>query len=203
MKKVNRIGEKKLNKWGDLMQIVEYKDSDNIVVRFKGGNTKEAQYTNFKLGNIKNDFAKTVYNVGIIGDIGHTDGNGKNKDSYFCWLNMLRRCYNKEFQEKNPAYKGCTVCKDWLYYPNFAVWYNLNYYEVNNCRMHMDKDIKDINNKVYSPENCCFVPQTINSYFRKINKKDKEWKERILNKLEELKNEMDINVYNLVLDKIA
>ena len=201
--KVERIGEKKFNKWGDLLEIVSYRDYNNITVKFEGGNTKETSYYSFKIGNIKNDFAKTVYGVGIAGDIGHCNGNGKNKNSYACWLNMLRRCYSTEFKKKNPAYKDCSVCKDWLYYPNFAVWYNRNYYTIDGYRIHLDKDIRKDGNKMYSPETCCFVPQTINSLFLKKNVKDNNWRKRVLNKLNELKNSMDIKTYNIILDRIA
>ena len=36
--------------------------------------------------------------------------------------------------------------------------------------MHLDKDILVKHNKIYSPETCIFVPQTINSLFAKNNK---------------------------------
>ena len=35
--------------------------------------------------------------------------------------------------------------------------------------MHLDKDILCKGNKIYSPENCVFVPQRINNLFVKMN----------------------------------
>ena len=32
---------------------------------------------------------------------------------------MLVRCYNAKFHERQPQYKGCTVCEEWLNYSNF------------------------------------------------------------------------------------
>lgn len=76
----------------------------------------------------------------------------------------------KKLKDKYSTYKNCTVCDEWLYYPNFKQWYDNNYYEVNNEEMHLDKDILNKGNKVYSPETCVFVPQSINSLFIKSDK---------------------------------
>ena len=87
---------------------------------------------------------------------------------------MLRRCYDKNFQEKEPSYKDVTVCEEWLCYQNFAKWYEENYYEVENEEMELDKDILIKGNKIYSPSTCIFVPKGINCLFtnRKNNRGD-------------------------------
>ena len=78
---------------------------------------------------------------------------------------MLRRCYDKKILEKFPTYKRCTVCDEWLFYPNFKKWFDENYYEIEGQKMALDKDIISKGNKVYSPENCIFVPNNINVLF--------------------------------------
>ena len=83
---------------------------------------------------------------------------------------MLKRCYSGEYQKKEPTYKDCTVCKEWLNYSNFKKWYDDNYYEIDGERMALDKDILVKGNKTYSPETCVFVPQNINKLFIKSNK---------------------------------
>ena len=77
------------------------------------------------------------------------------------------RCYDKEYQEKRPTYISCKVDEDWHNFQNFAEWYEENYYEVGDERMHLDKDILVKHNKIYSPDTCIFVPITINSLFVK------------------------------------
>ena len=80
---------------------------------------------------------------------------------------MLRRCYSDEFQKKQPAYIGCSVCEEWHNYQNFAKWYEENYYEVDGERMELDKDILVKGNKIYSPTTCVFVSQRINKLILK------------------------------------
>lgn len=83
---------------------------------------------------------------------------------------MIQRCYSKKFQAKHPAYIGCSVCDEWKNYQNFAEWCISNYYEIQNEKMQLDKDILIKGNKIYSPDTCVFVPQRINKLFIKSNK---------------------------------
>lgn len=80
---------------------------------------------------------------------------------------MLKRCYDKNWKQKHPTYKDCTVCDEWHNFQNFAQWYEENYYEIPGEIMQLDKDILIKGNKVYSPDTCCFVPGDINSLFIK------------------------------------
>ena len=165
----NRIGERKIMNCGEECEIVEYKNAKNIIVRFV--NTEElvnCTYRQFKIGKVKSRFIPTVCGVGITG-LEQTKENGKHVKSYNTWKHMLRRCYSEKYHQKQPTYKDCSVCDEWLFYPNFKEWFNKNYYEINNQRMELDKDILKKGNKVYSPENCVFVPQSINTLFIKKN----------------------------------
>lgn len=80
---------------------------------------------------------------------------------------MIRRCYSKKDQLRNPTYSICTVCKEWQCYENFKKWFDENYYEIPNEKMCLDKDVLMKNNKKYSPQNCAFVPAEINGLFTK------------------------------------
>lgn len=93
---------------------------------------------------------------------------------------MLERCYSARYQERKPTYKGCSVCDEWLNYQNFAKWYDDNYYEIKGEIMCLDKDILVKGNKIYSPENCVFVPNYINVLFARIGCKNKESKEQLI-----------------------
>ena len=163
-----RLGEAVVQKCGELAFIAEYVNSQDITIQFKKtGERVKTTYNNFVIGNIKSHFTPTVYGVGITGVEPTEDENGELINSYICWVNMLKRCYSYKYQEKYPTYKGCSVCNEWLYYPNFKNWYDENYYEIDGKILQLDKDILVKGNKVYSPDICVFVPNFINSLFTK------------------------------------
>ena len=84
-------------------------------------------------------------------------------ESYLRWHDMINRCYNDKFHERNPQYKGCTVCEEWLNYSNFKVWYDRN--KIKGMSLDLDKDILFKGNKEYSPATVVFVPHEINTLF--------------------------------------
>jgi len=84
-------------------------------------------------------------------------------ESYLKWHDMINRCYNAKFHERQPQYKGCTVCEEWLNYSNFKIWYDGN--KIHGMSLDLDKDILFKGNKVYSPETVAFVPHAINTLF--------------------------------------
>jgi len=165
MKFIDRTGETKKNKVGNLMKIINYKNATNMDVLFldTGYISKNKAYKEFKNGNIKDLYNKNIFGVGFIGEGTYKTDNKMNNT----WWHMLQRCYDKTTQEKQPTYIGCTVCEEWHNYQNFANWYDENYYEVDNQKMEIDKDILIKGNKVYSPETCVFVPKKINILFTK------------------------------------
>lgn len=170
MSKIDRMGEENINTFGSNIVIVEYRTSKDIDVYFPEYNwiTKGTQYINFKNGNVKCPYERRVYGIGYLGEGKYKSSkNGKPTKVYGVWNNMLERCYDKKYQQKHPTYKGCKVCDEWLNFQNFAKWFENNYYEIENERMHLDKDILVKHNKIYSPDTCIYVPQTVNSLFTK------------------------------------
>jgi hypothetical protein len=69
--------------------------------------------------------------------------------------------------KKFNTYLDCSVCEEWHNYQSFCEWFDENYYTIEGENVALDKDILHKGNKIYSPENCCFVPQSINSLFTK------------------------------------
>lgn len=74
---------------------------------------------------------KLVYGVGINdADYPTTQRekvNGEWKITWRClyydrWVSMLTRCYSSKCHEKQPTYKGCSVCDEWLTFSNFRKW---------------------------------------------------------------------------------
>lgn len=89
-------------------------------------------------------------------------------ESYLRWHDMINRCYNEKFHERQPQYKNCTVCGEWLNYSNFKVWYDQN--KIPGMTLDLDKDILFKGNLEYSPSTVAFVPHEINTLF--LNKKN-------------------------------
>lgn len=171
--KKDRLNEIGYNNNGERMTIVRYGNATDIDIQFDDGTIVEhREYGHFKKGQIENPFFSSVCGVGCIGigEFKSRDENGKKTKCYTTWKGMHERCYDPKCQEKHPTYKGCRVCKEWNNYQKFAKWDNENYYEVGNERMALDKDILCKGNKVYSPETCVYVPQSINTLFTKSDK---------------------------------
>ncbi len=103
--------------------------------------------------------SKPVHGHGIKGDICTRDTHGKELKSYRAWHNMLKRCYNAEYQATNPTYLGCTVCEEWKTFSAFKNWFDANY----RVGLAIDKDILVHGNRIYSAATCVFVPPEINS----------------------------------------
>lgn len=167
---MDRLNEINTNYQGYDMQIVDYKNSQDIIVQFLDKNMAKVhtQYFMFKNGRVNNPFHKTVYNIGYLGNSTSGNGKGQHSTSYKCWFNMMTRCYNKV--EQKDTYKDCYVCEEWHNFSNFEKWFDENYYTINNKRMCLDKDILVKGNKEYSPNTCVFVPNEINVLFTKTNK---------------------------------
>lgn len=171
--KIDRTREVGYNNFGSKMIIKEYRNAKDIDVYFPEYDwiAKHKQYCDFKIGNIKCPYERRVYGVGCIGEGKYkAKENGKLTKCYITWINMLMRCYNKKYYEKNLTYINCKVSEEWLDYQNFSKWYEENYYEIKGQKMDLDKDILYKGNKIYSPENCIFVPHNINILFVKHDK---------------------------------
>lgn len=168
--KVNRIGEEGVNNFGSKMVIKEYRKYSDIDVYFPEYDWvfKGTQYINFKNGQISCPYERRCYGVGYIGE-GKYKGkeNGKLTRVYSTWHSMLQRCYDSKYHEKHPSYINCEVLEEWHNFQNFGEWFDNNYYEIEGERMCLDKDILIKGNKIYSPDNCIFVPHNINILFTK------------------------------------
>ena len=79
---------------------------------------------------------------------------------YRVWVNILVRCYSKAEHKRYPNYIGCEICEEWKLFSNFRLWMEKQDWQ----NKHLDKDILDEGNKIYSPEKCVFVDHYINSF---------------------------------------
>lgn len=162
-----RVGKIGINKFGSKMVIEKYNRSVDIWVKFlEHGNLVHTSWYHFVRGDVKNPYDKSIYGVGFIGDGKFkTKDNGKSTLHYHKWFDMLKRCYDERFHEKQPTYKDCEVYREWHNFQNFAKWHTENYYTIEDEVMCLDKDILNKGNKIYSPETCIYAPKSINSFF--------------------------------------
>lgn len=171
--KVDRIGEKNTNKFGSEMVILEYRGCTDIDVYFPQYDwvVKNRQYSNFKIGNIKCPYEKRYYGVGYLGEGKYkVSKNGKHTRIYTTWHSILVRCYSEEYHNRQSTYVNCKASEEFLNFQNFGNWDEDNYYKIEGEKMCLDKDILAKGNKIYSPETCVYVPQTINNLFVKKDK---------------------------------
>ncbi len=170
MSRLSRLGETSFNNFGTQMKIVEYKSSAKITIEFQDEYKTRiiTRYDCFKDGRVSNPYDKTIYNIGYIGEGKYN--RTKTPIIYQYWQKMIQRCYDAYYINKEMTYKDCFVCEEWHCLQNFGKWYEENYYECNNEKMQLDKDILCKGNKIYSPETCIFVPKRINTLFCKSDK---------------------------------
>jgi hypothetical protein len=166
---INRTGEINYNKYGSKMTIINYVNAHNIDVEFENGYiVRNRNYREFLKGQTSSPYDKTIHDTGYIGEGKYRSyPNEMPSQAYNTWTHMLERCYSKRTKERNPTYKDVNCNEHWHNFQNFAQWYEENYYEIEGETMQLDKDILHKGNKIYSPNNCVFVPNFINSLFIK------------------------------------
>lgn len=108
--------------------------------------------------------------------IGYVDGKQKQKKVWGCpyyqtWIDMLKRCYSAKHQERQPTYKDCSVSTEWLTFSVFKRWMEKQQWE----GLQLDKDLLIEGNKVYGPDTCVFVSQTVNKFINDRGNDRGEW----------------------------
>jgi hypothetical protein len=171
-KKVNRTGEKYISSRGQTYEIIEYFTCMNCTIRFDDGLIQyNKRYDHVRAGDVKNLFYPSIFGIGFLGADEYKKAiNGIHTREYYTWKNMLKRCYDVKYKERNPTYKDVTICEEWHNFQNFATWFEENYNPEIMQGWHLDKDILFKGNKIYSTKTCCFVPQEINALFTKNDK---------------------------------
>lgn len=104
---------------------------------------------------------KLVYGVGVNDRSKPSSLKSEMKKEYKLWLQMLRRCYSKLYQDRFPAYVGCTVSENFKSYSYFYEWCQ-EQIGFNREAWELDKDLLRKGNKIYSEDNCLFIPREIN-----------------------------------------
>ena len=79
---------------------------------------------------------------------------------YTTWAQMINRCYNKNLKFKKPSYVGSETVPEWHYFMTFRSWMIEQDWE----GKELDKDLLVPGNKVYGPETCVFISQSLNKF---------------------------------------
>jgi len=167
----DRTGEKHITNQGYLIKIIEYVGCNNCTIQFENGLIlKNQYYDSIKKGQVENPYHPSIFGIGHLGEGMYSQPRRDGVEAiYKIWCGILNRCYGAKFHSKH-TYEDVVLCKDWCNFPNFTKWYEENFRPEIMEGWHLDKDILIKGNKVYSPENCTFVPKEINGLFVKHNK---------------------------------
>lgn len=147
------IGDKFKTNEGYIVEVLEYKNAYNVLICFKEPVyiSKIVQADKLRRGKISNPYHKSLYGVGFLGEC-----DSREFKPY--WSAMFRRCFSEAETSKSRFYLGVEIAVDWHNFSNFNSWAILQKFEEG---WQLDKDILG-NRKLYSPENCCFIPKEIN-----------------------------------------
>ncbi len=103
-----------------------------------------------------------VFGVGVNDWVDVIHLGGKLIMEYQLWKGVLQRCFDEKYKQKCPAYEGVTCSKEWLSMTKFIE--DVSQMEgFGLSGWALDKDILVKGNKLYSKDNCCFVPQEVNN----------------------------------------
>lgn len=150
--------------------VTHYQNREKVTVVFIATGhtliTTKDVLTKSALPRLRDPLAPSVFGIGSIG-IGTHKAHVKGADTrpYSIWRAMLRRCYYRGSKHHQKSYEGVTVCNDWLCFQRFADWYEANYPN-DGEEYQLDKDIKSLQHKTYSPETCLFVTRQANTRAR-------------------------------------
>ena len=133
------------------------KRATRYVVDFGDNQITRVRVQELRKGEFLNVYSPSVYGVGYMG-LGDfvSSVDGVKTLEYSTWKDMMKRCYGKD----QGSYAAVTVTKEWHNFQNFAQWHRDNYVD----GYHLDKDLKDYDARIYSPETCVFIPAWLNAY---------------------------------------
>lgn len=142
--------------------VIEFLSSDRVKVKFNNtGYVADFYVVNIKRGEFKDRLEPSVYGRGF----GVMRGD-YSKPSIVHWTNMMSRCYC--LSDKTKSYVDCYVCDEWLNFGNFDRWFNDTHPTNKGVKFELDKDMKCLGNRVYSPDKCIWLPKRLNQYINDV-----------------------------------
>lgn len=117
------IGKQYITNEKYVVEIIDYRDRHHVLIKFVDRPDLQVWSTlqNIKNGQIKNPYHKTVYGLGYYGAGDYTARiNSTKTEEYIKWFSMFVRCYDEKYQERQPAYIGCSVSEEFLNFSKFC-----------------------------------------------------------------------------------
>lgn len=134
-----------------------------LIVRFTAtGYTTECQASNLPVGKVKDHRVPSVYGVGYLDGIKIQPRGTEQRRIYDLWANMLKRAYGGF----DRGYADVTVHPLWHSLRNFLnTFTDIPNYEtfLANEDVHLDKDLRVPENRMYSLHTCQFIPAKVNT----------------------------------------
>jgi hypothetical protein len=163
LSKYPQSGQRYIMKNGNVIEVVEYRSSGDIDVRFiDTGFKTTVERCQINRGTIQDLLKPSYFGVGILGVGPHRATKPDGGATWVCcrWSHMIQRCTKPKVNQ--PTYADCTFEEDWTVFQNFAEWaVRQKGYEEDGW--HLDKDVLVKGNKLYSWDTCVFLPQELNS----------------------------------------
>lgn len=160
---IDRTGEVRFNTYGCRMIIIRYESKRDCDIQFDNGYVVyNANYDHFKKGTIKNSYHPLIFNKGYFG-LGEAETHPNHKVCYGKWYEMLQRCYDLEYHQKQPTYINCSADENWHNYQNFSKWFHTVYNNEVMKGWQLDKDLFKKGNKYYSSKTCYLLPAHLNN----------------------------------------
>ena len=160
--KIKKSKEKYENKIFDStscgkFKVIKFNNSQNVEIEFI--DTKFRTITSaghIRSGLIKDPFFPYLHGRGYMGESHRT--NTDDLTPFKFWRHMMDRCYQEGYSSS--YYDKVEVCEEWYNFTTFKTWFKEHYV----VGFELDKDIlqKGIENKIYSPNTCVFLPKEIN-----------------------------------------
>lgn len=165
----DKIGYKFTTNSGWVGEIVEYNNAFDVLVKWQDGSMSRETTANIQSGSIKPLNQPIKYGLGYFG-IGrfvpnsYATGNKVDEKIYDFWGRMFTRCYNpRELnKDRTATYRDAFVDEYFYNLQNFAEW-ALQEGNWMHHGMELEKDLFG-DGKLYSPNNCCFLPGNINKF---------------------------------------
>ena len=143
-------------------KVLKYNNAKDVEVQFiNTGYEMVTQLGNIRNGKVKDSYSPSVFGIGVLGAKYPSTVNGVHTKEYKLWCCMLVRCYSDSFKNKQPTYEGCEVSNNFKSFEYFYEWCQKQI-GFANLYWHLDKDLLIKGNKVYSEDNCIFLPKEIN-----------------------------------------
>lgn len=155
---------------GFLCTVLKLLDDGNYLIQFnESGQVQTSSFWSIYKRTVIDHFVERKYGVGFAKGTLENPLDCQNH-LYIRWSSLLHRCYSG----KVCGYENVAVCDEWHNFDKFKNWFEtevspLQYNDVALSTLCIDKDLFcDGNNRIYSPDTCCIIPQKLNCVIKHL-----------------------------------